>query len=67
MRSIGGVRGGSKPSVRQNITPDMVDGKCSGCGRNGLTKKGKNGLWSRHNLHQQGTNNKKYCGSYHPI
>jgi hypothetical protein len=42
----------------KNITPDMVDGKCSGCGRDGLTKKGKNGLWSRHNLHQQGTNNK---------
>jgi hypothetical protein len=32
-RRIGGVIGGSKPSVRQIITSDMFAGKCSGCGR----------------------------------
>jgi hypothetical protein len=59
--------GGSKPSVRQNITPDMVNGKCRGCGRAGLTKKGKNGQWSKHLFRQQGTASKKYCGMYYPI
>ena len=43
LQKEGGSRGGSKPSVRQNITPDMVAGKCSGCGRLSLTKKSKNG------------------------
>jgi hypothetical protein len=66
-RRIGGVIGGSKPSVRQIITFDMVAGECSGCDRTGLTNKGKNGHWSRHQLYQQGTKNKKNCGYYYRI
>ena len=65
-RSIGGVTGGSKPSVRQNITSDMVAGKCSGCRRAGLTKKGKSGRWSEHRFREHDTKKMKHCGYYYP-
>ena len=43
-----------------------VEGKCSGCGRLGKTKRNKHNHWSVHN----GKDAKRrpvYCGIYHPI
>jgi hypothetical protein len=49
----------------RKITPDMVMGTCSNCGKKGHTKKGKDGRWSRHTPKDE-SGKTKACGYYFP-